>query len=62
MEGLSSMKTAVCRIDLGYTRIAGYVLYDSKSLEFEETTPREVEKLNRKNKIFKSFLRLFKSN
>ena len=45
------MKTAVCRIDLGYTRIAGYVLYDSKSLEFEETTPREVEKLVRKNQV-----------
>lgn len=39
------MKTAVCRIDLGVTRIAGYTLYDETTREFQETTPKEVKAL-----------------
>ena len=39
------MKTVVCRIDLGYTRIAGYTLYDDSTMDFQETTPKEVMKL-----------------
>lgn len=39
------MKTVICRIDLGMTRIAGYTLYDEKSREFQETTPKEVKNL-----------------
>ncbi len=39
------MKTIVCRLDLGFTRIAGYTLFDSETKEFQETTPRETEKL-----------------
>lgn len=45
------MKTVACRIDLGYTRIAGYTLFDSETLEFQETTPREVEKLIRRQLV-----------
>lgn len=39
------MKTVANRIDLGMTRIAGYNLYDEVSLEFQETTPKEVKDL-----------------
>ncbi len=39
------MKTIVCRLDLGVTRIAGYTLFDSETKEFQETTTRETEKL-----------------
>lgn len=39
------MKTVVCRIDLGLTRIAGYTLYNEVTREFEETTPKEVKYL-----------------
>lgn len=43
------MKTVICRIDLGLTRIAGYTLYNEVTREFEETTPKEVKYLiNRK--------------
>lgn len=45
------MKTVACRIDLGYTRIAGYTLFDQETLDFEETTPREVENLIKRNKV-----------
>lgn len=45
------MKTVACRIDLGYTRIAGYTLYDTESLEFQETTPKDVEKLIHGGKV-----------
>lgn len=45
------MKTVACRIDLGYTRIAGYTLFDSSSLEFQETTPREVMSLIKSRKL-----------
>lgn len=45
------MKTVVCRIDLGYTRIAGYTLFDEETLDFEETTPKEVESLLKRGKI-----------
>ncbi len=41
------MKTIVCRLDLGVTRIAGYTLFDSETKEFQETTSRETEKLVR---------------
>jgi len=36
------VKTVVCRIDLGFTRVAGYVLYDSDTKEFQELTPKVV--------------------
>ncbi len=39
------MKTVVCRLDLGQTRIAGYTLYDDATNEFNETTPKEVLRL-----------------
>ncbi len=39
------MKTVVCRLDLGLTRIAGYTLFDSETKEFQETTSRETERL-----------------
>ena len=45
------MKTVACRMDLGMTRVAGYILYDPASMEFQETTPREVERLVRKGQI-----------
>lgn len=45
------MKTVACRCDLGMTRIAGYMLFDSKSLEFNETTPRDVERLVRQGQV-----------
>lgn len=45
------MKTICCRRDLGYTRVAGFTLFDSASLEFQETTPREVEKLVHQGQI-----------
>lgn len=45
------MKTVVCRLDLGYTRVAGYTLYDDVTEEFHETTPREVKELIRKNRV-----------
>jgi hypothetical protein len=40
-----SQKTVISRIDLGFTRIAGYTLYDEVSREFQETTPKEVKDL-----------------
>ena len=45
------MKTVICRIDLGYTRIAGYTLYDDVTEEFHETTPREVKELIKNNQV-----------
>lgn len=45
------MKTIVCRIDLGYTRIAGYTLYDTDTMDFQETTPKEVWELVRVGKV-----------
>ena len=49
--GNEIMKTVACRIDLGYTRIAGYTLFDQESLEFKETTPKEAEGLIRAGKL-----------
>lgn len=45
------MKTVICRLDLGYTRIAGYTLYDDLTEEFHETTPREVKELIKKEQV-----------
>jgi len=45
------MKTVICRLDLGYTRIAGYTLYDDVTEEFHETTPREVKELIKKDQV-----------
>lgn len=45
------MKTVICRLDLGYTRIAGYTLYDDVTEEFHETTPREVKEFIKKNEV-----------
>lgn len=45
------MKTVACRVDLGQTRIAGYVLFDSATLEFNEMTPRDVERLVRQGLV-----------
>lgn len=45
------MKTVTCRIDLGYTRIAGYTLFDQETMEFQETTPKDVMNLMRADKI-----------
>lgn len=42
------MKTVVARIDLGFTRIAGYILYDSETYEFKEMTPVPVATLTKK--------------
>lgn len=39
------MKFAVCVLSLGYTRLAGITLYDSKSRDFTETTPRVAREL-----------------
>jgi len=38
-------KTVVARLDLGFTRVAGYLLFDPVSKEFQETTPKVVEKM-----------------
>jgi hypothetical protein len=38
-------KTPVCRLDLGQTRVAGFTLFDPKSKEFQECTPKEVRQL-----------------
>ena len=45
------MKTIVCRLDLGFTRIAGYVLFDSDSKEFQEMTPRMTANLVRAHRV-----------
>lgn len=45
------MKTVICRLDLGYTRIAGYLLYDNLSQEFLETTPRDTKELVKKGQV-----------
>lgn len=37
--------TPVCRLDLGQTRVAGFTLFDPKSKEFRECTPKEVKQL-----------------
>jgi hypothetical protein len=37
--------TPVCRLDLGQTRVAGFTLFDPKSKEFRECTPKEVRQL-----------------
>ena len=37
--------TPVCRLDLGPTRVAGFTLFDPKSKEFRECTPKEVKQL-----------------
>lgn len=48
---MAMQKTVACRLDLGMTRIAGYTLYDPNSMEFHETTPREVENLVKKGLV-----------
>lgn len=45
------MKTVICRIDLGLTRIAGYTLYNEVTREFEETTPKEVKYLIKNKEV-----------
>jgi len=45
------MKTIVCRLDLGQTRVSGYTLYDEITCEFQETTPREVKELIKRNQV-----------
>lgn len=45
------MKTVIARLDLGQTRIAGYLVYDSKSKEFQEKTPKEIATLINKNEL-----------
>lgn len=45
------MKTVTCRIDLGYTRIAGYTLFDQETLEFQETTPKDVFNLMKAGQV-----------
>ncbi len=39
------MKTVACRMDLGYTRIAGYMVYDTQTMEFNEITASRAENL-----------------
>ena len=39
------MKFPICILSLGYTRIAGVTLYDTKTRDFTETTPRAVKEL-----------------
>ena len=39
------MKTVAGRIDLGLSRVAGYTVFDSDTLEFLEFTPKEVKQL-----------------
>ncbi len=41
------MKTIACRNDLGYTRIAGYTVYDTQTMEFEEITAGRAENMVR---------------
>ena len=45
------MRTVVARIQLGRTRIAGYTIYNSESLAFDELTPREVKYLIKDKQI-----------
>lgn len=45
------MKTITCRIDLGYTRIAGYTLFDFETLEFQEVTPKDTMNLMKEGKV-----------
>lgn len=45
------MKTVICRMDLGLTRIAGYILYNEVTREFEETTPKEVKYLIKNKEV-----------
>jgi hypothetical protein len=54
------MKTVISRIDLGLTWIAGYVLYDEDSREFQETTPKEVKALIIRGQV--NGLKLINSN
>ena len=39
------MKFPICILSLGYTRIAGVTLYDTKTRDFTETTPRNAKEL-----------------
>lgn len=39
------MKFPVCVLSLGYTRLAGITLYDTKTRQFDETTPRFAREL-----------------
>ncbi len=41
------MKTIACRNDLGYTRIAGFTVYDTQTMEFEEITAGRAENMVR---------------
>lgn len=45
------MKILANRIDLGLTRIAGFNLYCSESRAFEETTPKDVKALIKRNQV-----------
>lgn len=45
------MKTVICRLDLGLTRIAGYTIYNEVTREFEETTPKEVKHLIKNKEV-----------
>ena len=45
------MKTVTCQLNLGKTRVAGYVLYDHRSMAFEETTPRDVKHLIKEKQL-----------
>lgn len=44
-------RTVICRLDLGYTRISGFTLYDGSSKEFQEKTPKEVKELIKKGQV-----------
>lgn len=44
-------KTVICRIDLGKTRVAGYLIYYPETKEFLECTSLEVKRLIRNNEL-----------
>lgn len=39
------MRTAICRLDLGFTRVAGFTVYNAANKDFDETTPKDVKDL-----------------
>ena len=46
-----SKKYPVCRLDLGFTRVAGFCLYCEQSREFQETTPKDVKDLIKQGQV-----------
>lgn len=51
LSGGKVMKTLVCQLNLGRTRVAGYTLYDHETMAFEEITPRDVKYLIKEKQV-----------